>query len=630
VCRSGVTYLEKAFIRPDPDGSVGGKNCPDVPISSSANVVSKDPLVSANAATADGETFTFKVGTGTVEWIPYPQTTKTSMTCDESNPCALVVQLYGVFDGVAKWVPYTFDLTYRVTDPIAGCGGVAQGGLSTSGSDRLTSAWIDWTVDACKRPGAVKGAPTKMSFLGEGPALEAFADGRVDLAYSAAGFDPAVGLTPAESRDKRASVAVPIGLNAVVIAAAGGVYGNDGHVAPYKHLRLTAAEVATLLGQGQRGIDPLVSAPGSPLLARNPELKSTGFFGSGFPVGAYSTSDSTSWFGTNYVKTLAPSSWIDLNGQARGADASLALAVPTFQNVLELFTGRPSLEKGLLGANGIGGSWILTDLATARAYGLSVVGIENAAGDFVEPTAETMDAALSTMSKDAGGLRLPGPQATVNSAPAAAGSVGQAGGVDPYPMTFVEYAVVPEQVLVDSQCVARTDSQALLTDWLTYITGDGQAQLPDGMLPLTDELKAEATSAIAQVGSVKPDCLRPSNSGGTGGDGSADGSDNGGGGFGGSSLGAGSGSRRTSSPTSGAVDTTGDATDGSSNAAADAELAASLPDYEGSNNSNGLIPLLALGGIVLLTTFAALLTSANKGGGKSPLEPVIEHEDPAP
>jgi hypothetical protein len=74
--------------------------------------------------------------------------------------------------------------------------------------------------------------------------------------------------------------------------------------------------------------------------------------------------------------------------------------------------------------------------------------------------------------------------------------------VQPYPLTFVEYALAPATPLVDATCTPRAGSQALLTTWLSYITGPGQKILPKGFEPLPPALATEAATPVAEVGTA--------------------------------------------------------------------------------------------------------------------------------
>ena len=146
--------------------------------------------------------------------------------------------------------------------------------------------------------------------------------------------------------------------------------------------------------------------------------------------------------------------------------------------------------------------WAITDLVTARALGLTPVAIENAKGDFVAPTPESMTAAVATMKTNADGLLLPDPLATSEGVHTSGGA-SAAEVVEPYPLTFVQYAMSPAQPLVDPLSSARrTDSQALLSSWLGYLTGQGQHVLPSGFEPLPPALQSVAQTTIPLVGSA--------------------------------------------------------------------------------------------------------------------------------
>ncbi len=495
VCRSGVTYQPSSEARPNPDFKANGANCPQNPISSSADAVGVDNAMFTFAPTPDGETFALRVGQGAINWLDGAE--QRSLSCDATTSCVLVVQLL-MGAGVPAWTPFVFTLTYQLSDPIAACGGVAPAVLATGGSDRMADAWVQWTLGTCRASGAT-GAPSRASFVGEGPAASSFAAGAIDVAYTASGYTDEVGLVPADiipAADRRAMTPIPVALNASVLAVANGYPGNNGKKVPYSDIKLTLNEVAALLSGGTYGITPFVDA----ILDRNSQLKKTGMFPTStqFQVGAGSTPDATTWFQTHHLDTLRPSEWKvpDLPGvfnteagRQRASDNDYANADPSYQNALSLYTGRPSLQRGVYGLPDFGGVWVFTDLVTARSLSMTPVQIENAAGEFVAPTPENMAAAIPTMRQGADGVLLPNPSA-----------VAAAGQVQPYPLTHVEYALAPTEPLVDETCQLRVGSQALLADWLAYIDGPGQDLLPAGFERLPASLVAQATENRAKVG----------------------------------------------------------------------------------------------------------------------------------
>jgi hypothetical protein len=78
--------------------------------------------------------------------------------------------------------------------------------------------------------------------------------------------------------------------------------------------------------------------------------------------------------------------------------------------------------------------------------------------------------------------------------------------VEPYPLTYVEYAIAPAQPLLNADCTPDTAAQTALNEWLTFLVGQGQQDLPSGMAPLPSPLTAQAQAAIAKVGTGAPAC----------------------------------------------------------------------------------------------------------------------------
>jgi hypothetical protein len=239
----------------------------------------------------------------------------------------------------------TVKLTFGNNDPLAACGGFAKNSLSSGGSDEISDAWASWTRAICRKTGIE--APTSVSFPGEGPSVVNFVDGDIDLAYTASGYDPTVGLAPAGSEKTRPAIAVPLALNASVIAAGGGqqllVNGSPiGDKVPYPDgsLELTAAEVGALLGGGQPWISRLDMPYQADILTRNPALDGV-LYSPDNGIYAPSESLASSWFMTKYLSTLAPTDFVDPTvapAAPHGPSASLAIASPPYDQI-NLFTG---------------------------------------------------------------------------------------------------------------------------------------------------------------------------------------------------------------------------------------------------------------------------------------------------
>ncbi len=601
LCRAGVGYANSSTSRPNEDFVPGGANCPSIPISSSADVGTVDGTTYDNAVTPEGETFTMYAGTGIVEWVSDLDSSNQTLTCDYEHPCALVVEVRGVnANGSTEWIPYVAELNFAADDPITGCGGPADGMVTTGGSERISAAWVDLTLAQCHLDGAQHGAATSASFAGEKDAMEGFSSNSLDMAYSAVGYDTGLGFglgTEADPLTKRPSIAVPTDLNAVVVAVGNGRFGANEHKLPYSNVRMTLDQVTHLFSAG------VFEFSGDWLegfYELNPQFRNTGLYVSTSPikVGVSSAADSQAYFFTNFLKTKRPELWKvpdtpsfgSERGMERGISSALPLATPSFGGVLDFFSGQPLLKKAIraLSTDAFGGVWVMTDLATATQLGMSVVSIENSNGNFVAPTDESMGAAVTTMSTTDDGRLLPDPNATV-----------AADAVQPYPLTYVEYAIAPTQKLIDSKCKARKTSQELMHAWLTFVTGDGQAQLPDGYGHLTDELRQVATSAIDKVGSEYPDCLAPEKPVLKGGSAETSGS-------GGSSSYGGS-SRSTPTPVGGAAATGAVTQSGTPDAPAP-----EMPEFTGMPSAStaaafgGLLAVLLLLGTMILATTGRL------------------------
>jgi hypothetical protein len=508
VCKHGVDFQTSAGSRPNNDFFPGGNSCPDKPVSTSANLVVTDSSVADNAATERGAVSRYRVGVGTQTWKSAVDNSDQSITCGPDAPCDLVVEVRAGPQGErATWTPVKVPLSFKDDDPIAGCGGPATGVLLSGGADRLQDAWISWTLDDCHRDGRQGGA-SRAVFNGEGTAVNAFATGKLDIAYSATGYGNEAGLLDEANRaSPRPVIAVPVALNAAVIAVAGGRRNDTGVKVPYEDLRLTLPEVAGLLSGGSQGIQPHFGE----VFPRNPELNEN-FFDTGSPsflVGAPAEAESSSWFVTNHLTKNVPGDWKvpdqpafgEDRGRTRGADAALALADPSYALSLTTLSGRPPLANAVAKVvtrnDTQGGIWVLTDLETATALGMTVVKVANVDGTFVPVNASSVTAGVKSMQETDNGLLLPNPKA-----------VDKVDDVTPYPLAFVEYALVPAEPLVDKDCKLRSDSQALLSTWMEYVTGRGQEHLPAGMVPLTPELQQRAEQAIAQIGKapITGDC----------------------------------------------------------------------------------------------------------------------------
>lgn len=444
---------------------------------------------------------------------------KPILVCDRTHPCKFVVAVFSYHKGtLASEAPefLSVPVTFSTSPPLAGCSGAAPGSVNSESPSTLGSAITAWTVGACKAGLGGGGilTDTVSSGQSDASALGGFANGTVDLAYSAVGYNANPAFTPSVDRPY---VAIPVAIDAVVL----------GHVQTYNEgsggktklgvlgdfpqpLRITDSQLAQLLGGGpSTTANKWKSTLGRALVAENPELVDGGGFYYGptrsitqgvtnqnLGIVATSLVDGSTYFTTSFLHTLAPHALTSYRGGAAlGVSADFGRATPPFN--VDSATTTSLIAKALTPNNGQ--PFALIDATSAASIwgGLADLAIQapSSIGSgnpvYVAPTQASMDAATTEMIPQADGTSLPNSDGTpVN-------------GVEPYPLTFVEYAIAPSQPLLEPTCAPRTSSQQDLKQWLDYITGSGQSELPAGMEPLTPALESQAQEAIAEVGTAK-------------------------------------------------------------------------------------------------------------------------------
>lgn len=521
------------------DHPLNGDLPPNTVMAPPLNSTGNYPTVTDHLPAETSETT--KLYTYEVTTLHTPNKTAPSLQCDVGHPCRFAVAVF-TKEGSTHEPPIflSVPVTFATGGQLAGCSGGGAGGISSASPGRLGPIITDWTVGACKDGLGGGAALTANVAANEGDAssLEDFANGTYDMAYSAVGYGATRAFAPSVNRPY---VAVPVAIDAEVL----------GHLESYtesspsgqlvleafpQQLRITDAQAAQLLGGGPTVTDVKWSSPlGRALVAENPELEpalgSGEYYGTSLPItlGAHmkenlgivvtSLANAGSFFATSFFHTVVPHSMVSVKtGATKSTSAQLGItadfgrATPPFN--VDSTTGTILIAKAL--TPGAGQGFALVDAATAASMwgGLADFAIQAPSsigtGDpvYVAPTEASMDAATTEMIPQADGTLLPNPNAT------------PIGGVEPYPLTFVEYAIVPAQPLVTSTCTPRTATQQDLKSWLDYVTGPGQTLLPPGIEPLTPALEAQAQTAIAKVGTAK---VTGSCVGSTGGPGSSGG-----------------------------------------------------------------------------------------------------------
>ena len=529
------------------------------------------------------------------------------VTCDPTHPCTFAVAVYVHFKTPATVAPGTLHggatyflktgVTFKPTTVNVACGGAATGQFTSAGPDSLGQMATTWAVDACQAKVGGGKALTRVetSSGSDQLALCAFAAGKADLAYSAVGYGTASSpFNPANCTGKvggpqpdRPYVAVPVALNAVVLAhdetltrtnVANGVSFKDYP----QQLDVTDGQLAQLLSRTGRAQTWTDGTLGPALLGRTRHSPMT-FTTNGQPVPPDVNGDSpiswqttghgtgivvtsgttaTAFVATRFLHAVAPKSLVSITKTPTplGTVANFSLASPRFDvdpstgliNIVHLMT--PAFAPGRFA----GLPWALLSATDANAifFGMADFAVQAPGSNppvYVPADKTTMQAAVAGMTAQPDGTLLP--NATDDTTKA-------------YPLTYVEYAIVPAQPLVTSSCTLQTQTELNLFDWLDYITGAGQTELPKGMAPLTTSLQAQAQAAIAKVGQTPITCTLP-----TGGKKTVTGS-------------TGTGSGTTTSTSGAGHSATGSSTTGTASGGSGASGTATVASSSGSGNAS--------------------------------------------
>ncbi|MBO0880540.1 MAG: hypothetical protein J2P17_09385, partial [Mycobacterium sp.] len=338
------------------------------------------------------------------------------VTCDATHPCRLVLsgQILDAKGNQLSLFDASTVLTFAGTSntTAAGCSGLSSGVIQSAAPDRLADVWAKWQSGECAAHKTAGGAQsTTISFPtgGEAKALDFFSTGTTDLAYTAVGPDTA-GFAPSKSRPW---VAIPIGLDASVMALAGGHATTVAHPVPgipiglpqpFGNVELTIPEIAELVSRG-----PSYTTSVSDILNRNPTLADfQGVLDPSQKPWAPAGPNALALFSSSAFVARAAAVWhtpaIE-DDKPRGVITDFALASPQFtQNETNLYSSRAVLAKPVWTAFNSWASgvtlqemWMLTDLATANSQGAAMTRVQTSKGDFVSPTAASIQAAVPTM-----------------------------------------------------------------------------------------------------------------------------------------------------------------------------------------------------------------------------------------
>ncbi|GAA1697816.1 hypothetical protein GCM10009765_54060 [Fodinicola feengrottensis] len=417
-------------------------------------------------------------------------TTTVTPAFDAQHPAVLVAR-NAVTSAITGNIVYASAALTFAPDGTSVCGAGDKDTAVASGGSGSTSVYLSLVTGMCGTGG--KGLPVDATESGEVTALQAFQSGQSDLAFSATGFTPPGGTKVSGTRK---AVFIPIALQAATIAFAGnarfGTNPNFGYRSVSK-IQATPAELADFLRGGS--VFPPESAIATAFVTRNAEMPQNPPQGAVRSFAALATADSSTLATTTtfaaYDTTAGHSLW------PAGAVSSLPLpgaGVP-IANSLSLASNFTTLRNTVLGnllepdagTPIVGLSVTITDTSSASGLGLTPMALQNAAGKFVPPTKESLEAAVPQMTKLPDGTLFPNPKAT---------------GDGTYVMPLVLYAVIP----ADDSAPRRAN----VVKFLDYALGDGQTKLPVGAYPLPTDVLAAAKKALHSAVSPSP-TPKPSN-----------------------------------------------------------------------------------------------------------------------
>lgn len=453
-----------------------------------------------------------------------------SFPCDETHPCRVMLTIIAK-NAEGKSVTWT-DASLPTIAPtvpevaVKGCAGLGVNTLNASLPQRVGRSAVAWNQVLCAPTKSEQ--PTNIVSEDEDLALKSFDTGTSDLAFTGSGST----LAPQTVRTRQY---VPVGINATVLATVGwspSDKADNGSALKSKvadTFSVTLDEFANMLTKGGQNPDTDgrggVFKDASPLVARNPAMKAVNGSVPNLNPGARAGSldAGNGYFGltgeagkgtvpltaSTVLARDAAGAWVfrkmtdiryygDLDGKSPGVITDLNQLDPgTIRlNNADAKVGQSAVRKVVDGVT-VGKdnnlclkgclNWVVTDLATARAYGWTPVALPDGKGGFVTPSEQSLQAAADSMTEGADGTLQPG--------------TAKAG----YPLTFVEYLAVPLNPLIDKDCKPLQGKQDTLKKFVRMAQSRGQAVMAPGLARITPSLAGVALDRTDQIGTGTPE-----------------------------------------------------------------------------------------------------------------------------
>jgi phosphate transport system substrate-binding protein len=288
--------------------------------------------------------------------------------------------------------------------------------------------------------------------IGSGGGVKQFREKTVDFGATDAP------LTPEEETNAPGAVHIPETIGSVVAA-----YNIPG--VPDKGLKLTGPVLADIfLGKITKWNDPQI-------VELNPELSLPD---ADIVTVHRSDGSGTTFVWTDYLSAVSPE-WSDQIGKGKSVQWPTGLGSP----------GNEGVANGIMGSeNSIG----FVELAYALTTGMPFAFIQNQAGNFVEPTSASTEAAVA-----ASAATLPAGVASWNNV-----TVVNAPGDDSYPIASFSYLLLYKE-LADKPTMSDAKDRALI-GFIQWAITDGQQFAPElEYVPLPDEVVKLNQETLSQI-----------------------------------------------------------------------------------------------------------------------------------
>jgi phosphate transport system substrate-binding protein len=288
--------------------------------------------------------------------------------------------------------------------------------------------------------------------IGSGGGVQQFSENTVDFGASDAP------LTPEEETNKPGAIHIPETIGSVVAA-----YNIPG--VPDKGLKLSGPILADIyLGKITKWNDPQI-------VELNPELSLPD---ADIVTVHRSDGSGTTFVWTDYLSTVSPE-WSDQIGKGKSIQWPTGLGAP----------GNEGVANGIKGSeNSIG----YVELTYALTTGMPYAYIQNQAGNFVEPTLASTEAAVA-----ASAANLPAGDASWNNV-----TLVDAQGADSYPIASFSYLLLNKE-MADNPSMTQAKATALL-DFINWAITDGQQFAPElEYAPLPEQVVQLNQDTLSQI-----------------------------------------------------------------------------------------------------------------------------------